>query len=84
MGQIESSIETHILLYVKQMANGDLLSSTGSSTQYSATTQTDEMEGGVGDTQEGADIHILMAIHVVVWQRPIQYCKAIILQLKIK
>ena len=29
-------------------------------------------------------IYILLAIHVVVWKKPTQHCKAIILQLKIK
>ena len=33
---------------------------------------------------EGGDIHILLAIRVVVWKMPTQHCKAIILQLKIK
>ena len=35
--------------------------------------------GGGKQIQEGGDI----LIHVSVWQNPIQYCKAIILQLKI-
>ena len=36
------------------------------------------------EIQEGGDICIPMVIHVGVWQKkPTQYCKAIILQLKI-
>ena len=39
---------------------------------------------GGREVQEEGDIHIyLWLIHVDVWQKPIQYCKAIILQLKI-
>ena len=47
----------------------------------------DNLEGwdGVGEgkgVQEGGDICVyLRLIHVDVWQRPTQYCKAIILQL---
>ena len=40
------------------------------------------MRGGV-EVQEGGDIHILWLIHVDVWQKPAQSCKAIILQLKL-
>ena len=48
----------------------------------------DNLEGwnglGVGKkVQEGGDIYIyLWLIHVDVWQKPTQYCKTIILQLK--
>ena len=49
----------------------------------------DNLEGwdgcvaGVGFKREGAYVY-LCVIHVDVWQRPVQYCKAIILQLKKK
>jgi len=33
--------------------------------------------------REGTYVHLGL-IHIVVWQKPIQYCKAIILQLKKK
>ena len=36
-----------------------------------------------GDVQEGGDNVYLWRIYIVVWQKPTQYCKAIILQLKI-
>ena len=35
------------------------------------------------EVQEGGDMARLMADDVVVWQKPAQHCKAIILQLKI-
>ena len=38
--------------------------------------------GGGREVQEGGDIYLWM-IHVDVWWKPTQYCKAIILQLKI-
>ena len=38
---------------------------------------------GGWEGQEGGDIAYLTLIHVVVWQKPTQHCKAIILQLKI-
>ena len=38
---------------------------------------------GWEEVHEGGDIWIPMAIHVDVWQKPTQYCKVIILQLKI-
>ena len=31
---------------------------------------------------EGGDTYILLTIDVVVWKKPMQHCKAIILQLK--
>jgi len=41
--------------------------------------------GGRREVQEGGNIYIyLWLIHVDVWQKPTQYCKAIILELKIK
>ena len=39
--------------------------------------------GGVGFKREGAYVYLCL-IHADVWQRPVQYCKAIILQLKKK
>ena len=39
--------------------------------------------GGGKEDQEGGDILYLQLIHVDVWQKPTQCCKAIILQLKI-
>lgn len=39
--------------------------------------------GEWGKALEGGDICVLMGVHVVVWQNPMQYCRAIALQLKI-
>ena len=38
---------------------------------------------GWGGGQEERDMYVLAVIHAVVWQKLTQYCKAIILQLKI-
>jgi len=48
-------------------------------------TQRSRMVGGeVGGRFKGEEIYVyLWLIHVVVQQKPIQHCKAIILQLKI-
>ena len=49
----------------------------------------DNLEGyngirGGTEVQEGGDIYIYLGlVHVVMWQKPTQHCKAIILQLKI-
>ena len=39
--------------------------------------------GGGGEFQEGGTYAYLWLIHADIWQKPTQYCKAIILQLKI-
>ena len=51
----------------------------------------DSLDGwyGVGGVQDGGDIYIYIHIYlwlipVDVWHKPTQYCKIIILQLKIK
>ena len=80
----EKSMEADtLLLYVKQIANGNLLPNLGNSNQGSVTTQRDgkgwELEGRF--RREGTDVYLWL-IHVDVWQKPKQYCKAIILQLK--
>ena len=57
----------------------------GSSAWGSATAQRGEVGGGEL-RREGRYIYrerYLWLIHTVVWQNPMQYCKAIILQLKI-
>ena len=43
----------------------------------------DNLEGRWKEVQGGGDRGTPMAIHFDVWQKPTQYCKAIILQLKI-
>ena len=70
----DSSTETYILPYVKQIGNGKLLYSTESSTQCLWQPR------GVGcgrEVQDGGDICV-----VLVRQKPTPHCKAIIIQLK--
>ena len=57
----------------------------GAQIHCSITTQRGGMEWEVGRRfrREGTCIH-LWPIHVHIWQKPTQYCKAIILRLKIK
>ena len=80
----ESSMETYTLRHVKQTASGNLLYDSENSQRGSVTTQ----RGGKG-RQEAGRYHregkyvYLWLIHVDVWQKPTQYYKPIILQLKI-
>ena len=83
----ENSIETCILPYVKQISSPSLMHETG----HSKSVHCDNPEGwegrGVGrELGEGVQngethVHPLL-IHVDVWEKPPQYCKAISLQLK--
>ena len=80
----ESSVETHTLPHVKQITSGDLQYDSGSSNWCSVTTERGRMGWEVGGRfKREATYAYLWLIHVDVWQRPIQYCKAIIIQLKI-
>ena len=56
----------------------------GAQTQSSVTTQRGGMGWEVGGSfkKEGTYVHLWL-IHTDVWQKSTQYCKAIILQLKI-
>ena len=85
-GEGEKLREYHgnVLPYVKQVASGNLLYDTGSSHWCSVTTQRDGMAWEVGKRfrMEGTYVYLSM-IHINIWQKPTQYCKAIILQLKI-
>ena len=88
----ESSADIFILPPAKQRLVGSCLT-----TQGAKPSAPDDLEGWGGgsagrDTQEGGDICIhththththLWLICAVVWQKPTQQCKAIILQLKI-
>ena len=42
-----------------------------------------ELVGGRREVQEGGTYVHLLLIHVEVWQKPMQHCKAILFQLKI-
>ena len=77
-------METYTLPYLKQRASGNLFDDVGSSNQALC----DNLRGGIGwkvggrFQREGTYVYLWL-IHADVWQKPIQYCKAIILQLKI-
>ena len=75
----DSSTGTFTSSYVKQIANGKLLGKTGSSTRYSVASSA----GGWGRSERETIYVYLCILHIVVWQKPIQYCKAIVLRLKI-
>ena len=56
----------------------------GTQSQYSGTTQRDELERDVeGGVQDGGTHVHPWQTHVDVWQKLLQYCKVIILQLKL-
>ena len=69
----------NIYTIICKTASGNLLCDVGSSTQGSVTTYGGER----GLQEEGTHVYLWL-LHVDVWQKPIQYCKAIILQLKKK
>ena len=71
------------LPYVKQIANGNLLYGSGNSNRGSESIQRGGMGRLVGGRlkKEGTYVYLWL-IHVDVWQKPTQFCKSIILQLK--
>ena len=79
VGCMERVTWKHALPYVKQVTNGNLLYDSGNSNQGSVMTQRGDRVGG---GKEGTCIYLWL-IHVDVRQKPTQYCKAIILQVKI-
>ena len=87
MGQMEimkCSMETNILPYVKQIASGNFLYDSRSSDWCSVTIQRNVIEWEVGGRAKRKGSYVyLWLIHVGAWQKATQYCKAIILQLKI-
>ena len=80
----KTSMETRILPNAEWMASGDSLRGTGSSNQMPCGNLEDGMGWEVGGRlkKEGTYVYLWL-IHADVWQRPTQYYKAIILQLKI-
>ena len=64
------------------MTSASLMHEAGTQSWCSGTTQRDGVgsEGG-GGSGWGTHVHPWL-IHVYVWQKPPQYCKVIILQLK--
>ena len=64
--------------------SGNLLSDSGNSNQDSMTTQRGGRGSDVGGRFKREETYVyLWLIHVDKWQKPTQYCKATILQLKI-
>ena len=77
----ENSTETSILSRVKQIASPGWMHDTSARAWCTGKTQRDEMgrEAGGGI---GMGTHVTpWLIHVNVWQKPLQYCKVISLQL---
>ena len=72
----ENNIETWVLPYVKVQVR---CMKHGTQSWCSGTTQRDGVGRGVQDW--GTHVHPWL-IHVDVWQKPPQYCKVVILQLK--
>ena len=80
-----SSVHGIFLPYAKQIARGNFLYNSGNSNWCSLTTK----RGGIGQALGGefkrAGTYVyLWLTHVDVWQKPKQYGKVIILQLKVK
>ena len=77
----ENSIETSILSRVKQITSPGWMHETSAQSWCTGKTQRDGMgrEAGGGS---GWGTHVNpWLIHVNVWQKPLQYCKVISLQL---
>ena len=79
---LERSVETYTLPYLKQIASENLLCDAESSAWCSVVTS--GVGWGVGGRfkKQGTYVYLWL-IHADVWQRPTQYYKAIALQLKI-
>ena len=77
-------MEIYTLPCVKWIASGDLLCDSGSSNWCSVTTLWGGVVGKVGGKFKMEWTYVyLWLIHADVWQRPTEYGKVIILQLKI-
>ena len=77
----ENSIETSILSKVKQITSPGWMHETSAQGWCTGKTQGDRMEREVGGGS-GWGKHVNpRLIHVNVWQKPLQYCKVINLQL---
>ena len=74
----ENRIETYILPYVKQITSPGSMHETG----HSGLVYWNNPEGWDGERGgRGTHVHPWL-IHVNVWQKPLQYCKVISLQIK--
>ena len=80
----KSTMETYILPYEKQIARQNFLYDTMSSNWCFLTTQSGGMDWEVGWRFKREWTYLyLWLLHIVIWQKPTHYCKAIILQLKV-
>ena len=76
-------METYTLPYVKQIASGNLL---GDTHRELSPVLCDNLEQWDGEKdrrgfRKGTYVYLWL-IYVDVWQKPTQYCKAIVLQFK--
>ena len=78
----ENSLETCILPYVNRWPVQARWMKQGTQSQCSGTTQRDGVGRETGGGFRMGGYVNLWLIHVGVWQKPSQYCKVIILQLK--
>ena len=80
---MERAAGKHTSPYEKLDSRGNSLCDTGSSNWGSVTTYRGGMGWEVGGRFQREGIYVyLWLIHVDVWQKPTQHCKAITLQLK--
>ena len=77
----ENGIESCILSYVKQIPSPGRCMRQGAWGLCSGMTQRDGMERWKRGSGWGTHVHPWL-IHVNVWQKPLQYCKVVSLQLK--
>ena len=77
----ENSIETCILSSVKQIASPGWMHETSARGWCTGMSQKDEMGREVGGRFRMGNSVNPWLIHVNVWQKPLQYCKVISLQL---
>ena len=73
----ESSAETYVLSYVKWIASRNLLCD--AELKPGALWQCREVGWGGREVQKGGNIYVPMVVHMDIWQKPTQHCKAIIL-----
>ena len=80
----ESSKNAYTLPYIKYIASGNLLYDSELTLGVCNNLEGWKRVGDWKDVQEGGRLCTPCLLHVDVWQKANQFCKAIILQLKIK
>ena len=83
MGQTERVAWKHVHYHVKQIASGNFLYDARSSNRANKLEGWDEVACGAGRRFKREGTYVYLWLIHVVWQTPVQYCKVIILQLKI-